>query len=85
MGTDGEDTGMGGRLLTGLGGVLQGGGAVGSSIQVRDVGTYLPHGKGPEKFPAQGHQADYREAAKFMGGWELEVPTAGDRDGGIRG
>ena len=85
MGTDGEDNGIGGRLLTGLRGVLQCGGAVSSSIRVRDAGAYLPHGKGHEKFPAQGHQEDYREAAKLMVGWELAVTTAGDRDREIRG
>ena len=81
---DGEDTGTVGHLPTGLGDVLQGGGAGGYSIRVRDVGDYPPHGKGPEKFSSQGHQADYREAVKSMGGWELGVPTAGDRDRGIR-
>ena len=76
---------MGEHLTPGLGGVLQGGGAGSSSIRVRDVGAYPPHGEAPGKFPSQGHQADYSEAAKSMGGWDLGVPTSGDRDGGIRG
>ena len=41
------------------------------------------HGKVPEKFPEQGRQVDYGEAAKATGGWELGVTTAGDRDGGV--
>ena len=68
----GKDTGTGGRQPTGLGGVIQGSGAGGSSIQVRDVGADPPHGKVPGKFPAQGRQSDYREER-----WGLGVPTAG--------
>ena len=60
LGTGVKNTGMRGRHPTGLGGVLQGGGAGGSYIQVRDVGDEPLHGKGPGKFPAQGHQAHYR-------------------------
>ena len=48
------------------------------------MGVDTLHRKGPEKFPAQCHQADYREASKLMGGWELVLSTAGDRDGVIR-
>ena len=82
LGTDAEDIGTGGRQPTGLGGVLQCGGAGSSSIQVVDVGAELPHGKGPGDFPAQGRQADYGEAAEAKGGWGLGVPTAGNSNGG---
>ena len=69
LGTDGKDSGRGGRQPTGLRDVLQGGGAGGSSIWVRDVGAEPPHGTGPGKFPAQVCQTDYGEAAKATGGW----------------
>ena len=65
---DDKDTGTGGRQPTGLGDVLQGGGTGGPSIWVRDVGDDPRHGKGPGKFPAQGLQADYGEAAEYIGG-----------------
>ena len=88
LGTDGEDTGTGGQLPTGLGDVLQGGGAGGcaggSSIWVKDVGAYPPHRKGPGKFSSQRHQADYREADKSMVVWDLVVLTSADRYGRIR-
>ena len=45
------------------------------------MGADPPHGKGPGKFPTQGRQADYGEAAEVTGGWELGVPIAGDSDG----
>ena len=80
--TDDEDNGMGGRHTTGLRDVLQGGGTGGSSIWVGDVGDDPPHGKGPGKFPSQGRQADYGEAAKATGGWGLGVTTTGDSNGG---
>ena len=65
----------------GLGDVLKGGGTSGSSIQVGDVGTDPAHGKGPGKFPAQGRQANYREAVEATVGWELGVTTVGFSDG----
>ena len=83
LGMDGEDTVTGGRLTTGLGDVLQGRGAGSFSIRVRDVDADPPHRKGPVKFPSQGHQPYYGEAAKSTGGWELGLPTDGDSDRGI--
>ena len=49
----------GGHHPTGLGDVLQGGGAGGSSIWFGDIGDDPPHGKVPGKFSAQSRQADY--------------------------
>ena len=85
LGTYGKYNGMGWRHHTGLGYVLQCGGAGISSIWIRDVGADPPHGTGPGKFSAQGRQADYREAAKATLGWGMVVPTAGDSNvaGGI--
>ena len=57
---DGKDTRTGESHPMGLRDFLQGGGAGGSYIQVRDVGDDSPHGTGPGKFPALGRQADYR-------------------------
>ena len=68
LGMDGEDTVTGGRQPTCLGDVIQGGGEGGSSIRVGDVGDEPQHGKGTGKFPAQGLQADYGEAAEYIGG-----------------
>ena len=84
LGTDGEDTGTGGQHPMGLGGVLQGGGAGSSSIQVGDMAADLLHGTGPGKFPAQGCQADYGKAAEATGGWGMGVPTTRDSNGGGR-
>ena len=81
LGTYGKDTRTGGRQPTGLGCVLQGGGVGGSYIWVGYVADDSPHGKGPGKFPAQGRQEYYGEAAEATGVWEMGVPTAGDSDG----
>ena len=43
-----------------------------------------PHGQVPGKFPTQGCQEDYREAAEATGGWDLGLPTAGDSNVGGR-
>ena len=79
---DGKDPGTGGCHPTGLGDVLQGGGAGGSSIWVRYVGDEPPHGKGPGKFPSKGCQADNGEASEAILGCEMGLPTTGDNDGG---
>ena len=82
LGKDDKDTGTGGRQPTGLGDVFQGGGAGGTPIRVGDVGDDTPHGQGPGDFSSQSLQADYRETAKAMGGWDLGVPTSGDSNAG---
>ena len=82
---DGEDTGTVGHLPTGLGDVLQGGGAGGYSIRVRDVGDYPPYRLGPGGVPSQGHATDYGESTTAASGWELRPPSAvyGDAGSGI--
>ena len=68
LGTDGKDTGTGGRQPTCLGVVLQGGGSGGSSIWVGCVAGDPLNSKGPGKFPAQGRQEYYGEVAEATGG-----------------
>ena len=80
----GEDNGTGGRQTMGLGDFFQDSGAGGSFIRVRDVCADPLHGTGPGKFPAQGRQDNYGEAAKLMREWGIVVPTAGDISGGGR-
>ena len=82
MGKDGKDIGTVGRQPTGLGDILQGGGAGNYPIQVGDVGDDPPHGQGPGNFTAQGCQADYREADEAIGGWGLGVTNTGESNGG---
>ena len=81
LGSAGKDSGTGGRQPTGLRYVFQGSSAGGNFIWVGDVGDEPLHGTGPGKLPAQGRQEDNGEASKDTGGWGLEVPTAGDRNG----
>ena len=64
MVTYGEDYWMRERHPTVIGDFLQGSGAGGSPIRVGYMSPDPPHGKGPGKFPAQGFQADYVEAAE---------------------
>ena len=70
LGTDGKDTGTGGRQPTAIYGVLQGSGTYGSPIWVRDVGDDPLHGQVPYNVPPHGCQA------------EMVVPTDGDSNGG---
>ena len=84
MGTAGEDNGTGGRQPMGLGDFFQDRGTGGYFIWVREVCADPLNGTGPGKFPAQGRQENYGEAAKFMRYWGIGVPTAGDINGGGR-
>ena len=55
LGTSGENYGLGGCQLKGLG-VFQGVGAGGTDIRVGDVGDDPPHGTVPGKLPTWGSQ-----------------------------
>ena len=71
MGTAGEDNGTGGRQPMGLGDFFQDSGSGSSFIRVGDVCADPLHGTGPGKFPSQGRQENYREAAKLMREWGI--------------
>ena len=54
MGSVVEEFGTGRVKTAGARDVFQGGGSVGSSIWIRDMGYDQPHGTGTDGFPEQG-------------------------------
>ena len=82
LGTAGEYFGTGRRQPRDLGDVFQGGSASGDFIPFVHVGAVPPHGTGPGKLPEHNCQTYNGEAAKATRGRGMELPTAGDSDGG---
>ena len=68
MGTDEEDSWMGGRHPKVLENVFQGGSAGSAFIRVKYVGAETLHGTGPGKFPALGRQEHNWKATEETGG-----------------
>ena len=86
LGWDPLDTGLdkGGGRLPDLGPDKLGGGAVGTSIYIQDVGDDATHWEGVGQIPPQGGPQADREAILYREVNILDILPAGGRDVGIR-